>query len=202
MRLNVVSEKQTWQKTKGKKVEEVNFVEEVSLVAEVGPTQILEEHPSSCNLVEEKFTFIADFGYTSTMVRSANLLHNVKKAIRKVKLGGAATEILVVGMGNFPLPLISSKVQHIFGALLVPNLRKDLLSTSQVADAHMKVVFDASGVYFYPGDVMVHPWLWVPFKENCEHALRKLVQDKLVIGLDIAKIAIGFCEACVLGKHA
>ncbi|KAL2632857.1 hypothetical protein R1flu_004336 [Riccia fluitans] len=104
-------------KKKGKKVEEVNFIKEVSLVAEVGPIQIMEEHPSGCNLAEAKRTFTMDSGCTSTMVRIADLLHDVKKAVGKVKLGGAAREIPVFDIRNFPLALISSKVQHIPGAL-------------------------------------------------------------------------------------
>ncbi|KAL2634775.1 hypothetical protein R1flu_006254 [Riccia fluitans] len=138
----------------------MNFVKEVSLVSKAGPIQIKEEHPPNCNLAEEKRTFTVDSGYTSTMVGSVDLLCDVKKTVGKVKLGGAANEILVAGMGNFPLPLISGKVQNIPDALLVSDLRKDLL------------------------------------------LVRKLVQGKLVTGLDIAKIAIGFYETCVLDKHA
>ncbi|KAL2651581.1 hypothetical protein R1flu_019709 [Riccia fluitans] len=119
-------------KKKEKKVEEVNLVKEVSLVAEVGPIQIMEEHPSSCNLAEEKRTFTVDSGCTSIMVRSVDFLRDVKKAVGKVKLGGAASEIPVAGMENFPLLLIFGNAQHIPGALLVPNLCKDLLSVSKL----------------------------------------------------------------------
>ncbi|KAL3699496.1 hypothetical protein R1sor_017518 [Riccia sorocarpa] len=36
----------------------------------------------------------------------------------------------------------------------------------------------------------------------CEQVLERLVKDQMVTGIDVFNVAVGFCESCIIGKHA
>ncbi|KAL3680370.1 hypothetical protein R1sor_023326 [Riccia sorocarpa] len=90
--------------------------------------------------------FIVDSGCTSVMIKDKGMLYDCKKSSGSVQLG-SKTEILIGAVGALALEVGAKR--ELPEVLHVPNLRRNLLSVSKLADLGIVTVFDRNKVVFY-----------------------------------------------------
>ncbi|KAL3684972.1 hypothetical protein R1sor_002994 [Riccia sorocarpa] len=127
-------------KKKGKKKYQANMAnndssEELTLAEEVLCAQT------------EVEGFIVDSGCTSVMIKDKGMLHDCKKSSGSVQLG-SKTEIPIGAVGALALEVGAKRVE-LPEVLHVPNLRRNLLSVSKLADLGIVTIFDRTSVSFY-----------------------------------------------------
>ncbi|KAL3696014.1 hypothetical protein R1sor_010090 [Riccia sorocarpa] len=91
--------------------------------------------------------FIVDSGCTSVMIKDKGMLYDCKKSSGSVQLG-SKTEIPIGAVGALALEVGAKRVE-LPEVLHVPNLRRNLLSVSKLADLGIVTVFDRNKVVFY-----------------------------------------------------
>ncbi|KAL3675930.1 hypothetical protein R1sor_025878 [Riccia sorocarpa] len=99
-------------------------------------------------------TFTVDSACTSTMLMGSGQLVDSKKSVGRVQLGNQAV-IPVTKTGRLKLLLNGNSHVKLEGSLVVPGLRKNLLSVAKIADSGLVTVFDKRSVRFYRGGVKI-----------------------------------------------
>ncbi|KAL2652352.1 hypothetical protein R1flu_020480 [Riccia fluitans] len=103
---------------------------------------------STESTLESKLVFTVDSACTSTMVKTADLLKTSKTSQGKVQLG-STTKVPITAVGNFELKLSDGGVVSLPNSLVIPSMRKNLLSVPKLDDASVITIFDRNRVLFY-----------------------------------------------------
>lgn len=128
-------------------VDEASFAERSDQFTEE-ELYLVEEPREEVLVATKKETLVVDSAFTTTMVKHEEILERSMVGKGQVQLGNK-TSIPIKKVSELSLTTLGNNKVTLGGSLVVPNLRRNLISVAKLADAGVITVFDKTRVVFY-----------------------------------------------------